>query len=99
VRSYRLVTEFDVEDDVASAFDWYERERVGLGAEFLDELAATYNRILAVPTGYQILWEQVRHARLRRFPYSVYFVIEGELVIVFAVLHGRRDPELWQQRR
>ncbi len=97
--AHALVTERDVDDDVVSAFEWYESERSGLGSEFLAELSATYRRIRATPLGYQRLWGHVRHARLRRFPYIVYFVIEDDVIVVFAVLHGRRDPAIWQQRR
>jgi hypothetical protein len=29
--------------------DWYEKEQAGLGREFLDELRATYDRIVDGP--------------------------------------------------
>ena len=62
-------------------------EQRGLGLEFLDQLRTTYDQIAA------------RRALLRRFPYAVYFAVEGDLVIVLAVLHGSRDPAEWQRRR
>jgi len=46
---------------------------------------------------YQIVVD--RRAPLRRFPYAVFFALEGNLVIVTAVLHVRRDPAEWQRRR
>jgi plasmid stabilization system protein ParE len=41
---------------------------------------------------------EVRRARVRRFPYIVFFIPESERTIVIAVLHGRRDPQAWQTR-
>jgi hypothetical protein len=35
---------------------------------------------------------------LRRFPYSLFFVIEDETLIVIACFHGSRDPAQWQTR-
>jgi plasmid stabilization system protein ParE len=66
--------------------------------EFLDELRAIYNRIADGPLKYQDLRGGIRRALLRRFPYAVYFAIEGDIVIVVAVLHASRDPAEWQRR-
>lgn len=96
---YRLISERPADLDVEAAFEWYENERSGLGLEFLDELRAAYNRIADGPVKYQELRGDVRRALLRRFPYAVYFAIEGDVVVVVAVLHVSRDPAEWQRRR
>ena len=60
----------------------------GLGAEFLGELRACYDRISQGPFKYRALRSDMRRVLLRRFPYAVYFVIEDErLLLVVAVLH------------
>jgi len=99
VTEYRLISEPPADLDVEAAFEWYENERPGLGLEFLDELRATYNRIADGPLKYQELRGGIRRALLKRFPYAVYFAIEGEVVVVVAVLHASRDPAEWQRRR
>lgn len=93
-----MVSEPSVDLDVEAAFEWYENEQPGLGMEFLDELRAIYNRIADGPLKYQELRGGIRRALLRRFPYAVYFAIEGDIVIVVAVLHASRDPAEWQRR-
>jgi plasmid stabilization system protein ParE len=98
VIEYRLISEPSVDLDVEAAFEWYENEQPGLGMEFLDELRAIYNRIADGPLKYQDLRGGIRRALLRRFPYAVYFAIEGDIVIVVAVLHASRDPADWQRR-
>ena len=82
-----------------AAFTWYENEQSGLGDDFLDELHACYERILRFPLGYQSLDDGIRRALLRRFPYGVYFTVDGDAVVVLTVLHARRDPAEWQRRR
>jgi plasmid stabilization system protein ParE len=98
VRPYRLVAEPEVDLDVEAAFDWYQGEQAGLGLEFLDQLRATYERIVRRPLQYQDLRSGVRRALVRRFPYAVYFAVEGDVIVVLAVLHASRDPEEWQKR-
>ena len=96
---YQLISKPSVDLDVEAAFEWYEKEQAGLGVEFLDELGATYNRIADGPLTYQELRGDIRRALLKRFPYAVYFAVEGDLVVVVAVLHASRDPAEWQRRR
>ena len=98
MRPYRLVAEPEVDFDVEAAFDWYQGEQAGLGLKFLDQLRATYERIVRRPLQYQDLRSGVRRALVRRFPYAVYFAVEGDVIVVLAVLHASRDPEEWQKR-
>ena len=98
MKEYRFEAEAAVEFDVEAAFDWYESEERGLGLEFLEQLRAAYLRILGNPLGYQELRSGIRRALTRKFPYAVYFSIEGDLILVLAVLHTARDPAEWQRR-
>jgi hypothetical protein len=56
VTDYRLRAAPRVDLDVAAAHQWYETEHAGLGAQFLAELNASYNR-------YQDLGFGIRRAR------------------------------------
>lgn len=96
---YRLVAGPEVDLDVAATFDWYETEQAGLGREFLGELRAAYDRIAEGPLKHQELRSGIRRALVRRFPHAVYFAIEGDMIVVLAVLHVSRDPAEWQRRR
>ena len=74
----RVLARRAVDRDVEAAFDWYESQAPELGIQFLGELRATYDRIAAGPAKYQLAGTRVRRALLRRFPYAVYFAIEGD---------------------
>ena len=84
--------------DIEAAFDWYERERPGLGPEFLPELLRAYRNITAGPQRYRVIRSGIRRALLSRFPYAVYFVENDAEIIVLAVLHASRTPARWQKR-
>jgi plasmid stabilization system protein ParE len=98
VTGYAIEATPAVEADVEAAFDWFEGEEPGLGFEFLEELRAAYHRILDHPFGYQDLRSGIRRALTRRFPYAVYFSVEGETIVIVAVLSTARDPAEWQRR-
>ena len=98
MKRYAIEAEPAVEVDVEAAFDWYEGEEPGLGFEFLEELRAAYHRILDHPFGYQDLRFGIRRVLTRRFPYAVYFSVEGETIVIVAVVSSARDPAEWQRR-
>jgi hypothetical protein len=47
---------------------------------------------------YQVVHREVRRAIPRRFPYGVFYRIDGAEVLVFAVVDLHRDPSIWQDR-
>ena len=47
---------------------------------------------------YAATFRGVRPAKLRRFPYVVYYRVLADRIEVLAVLHGSRDPRIWQGR-
>ena len=95
---YRLLSIQEVDSDIESAFTWYERERIGLGLEFLAEVRAAYDRIVESPQKYEVIRSGIRRALTRRFPYAVYFSIAEDAIVILAVIHASRDPAEWQRR-
>ena len=78
--------------------DWYEERRDGLGGEFRAALEQTIDRIVSNPLMYPRVHRATRRAILQRFPYTIYFRVAGEEIVVLAV-HGRQHPQRWQLRR
>ncbi len=94
---YTAVFRPEAGEEVLEARRWYESRSEGLGQRFADALDALMTRVLARPLAFPEVHGDTRRAVLARFPYAVYFRIDGELVVVLAV-HGRQDPARWQGR-
>lgn len=84
--------------DLIETRDWYERQQLGLGEAFANSVDETVDRIEAMPQMYAVVFRDVRRVKLRRFPYLIYYRVSSKLIEVIAVLHGSRDPKLWQER-
>ena len=65
------------EKDVAEAYDWYEGQKPGLGGELLDAIDACCQRIQRNPEEFPKVRRSARRALVKRFPFCVYFVIDG----------------------
>lgn len=86
------------EAEVREAFLWYfERSPLAADAFRIEALEA----IDAHAEGAD-MWapdaDGVRHYALRRFPYTVHYVLEGGVATVLAVGHQRRKPGYWRER-
>ena len=96
--SYRLTIRREAKADIRAAARWYERERPGLGRAFAQQIDALLDGVRENPRQYQVLYREVRRAIPRRFPYGVFYRIDGPVVLVFAVVHLHREPSTWQDR-
>lgn len=63
-----LILAPEAEQDLDEAFAWYERQRAGLGEEFLTVLEARLEAIRRTPGMHAVIFEGYRRGLLRRFP-------------------------------
>lgn len=84
----------EAERDLNEAFEWYESQRRGLGLDLIGAVDETLSRIGQNPMAYGMVHRDLRKATARRFPYSIVFRVEQEQVLVVAVFHAKRDPQI-----
>lgn len=65
--------------------DLYEKERAGLGLEFLGEIGRLLNLIAVSPNQFPIIHRDVHKAVARRFPYCIYFRVREQRIIVLGL--------------
>jgi toxin ParE1/3/4 len=96
---YPVIFTLPARAELIDAQDWYENEAPGLGRRFRAAVDAAIQRMNANPRQFSIVYNGIRRALLRRFPYALMFVIEayGTLTVI-ACFHGSRDPVHWQKR-
>jgi plasmid stabilization system protein ParE len=93
-----LILAPEAEEDISSAYGWYEDRRPGLGEDFLSAVDACLEAIRRQPEMHAVVIESYRRALLRRFPFGVFYEHLGDRVIVYGVFHTSRDPQQWRQR-
>jgi plasmid stabilization system protein ParE len=96
--SLPVVLRPEAQAEFDEAFNWYEKQRPGLGVDFAAHVQDVLDRISASPELYAQVFQDVRRAVMRRFPYSVFYKIEPQRVVVLAIFHSSRDPKTWQAR-
>lgn len=84
--------------EYVAARRWYEKQRPGLGSDFEVEIERALLRACATPRRFQEVVPYVRRVRVHRFPFGIYFRVRGDLLVVLAIFHARRNPAGWRVR-
>jgi toxin ParE2 len=84
--------------ELEQAVGWYDRRCDGLGEQLLDEVETARARIVERPHAWQKLGDGARRFRLRRFPYGLIYLVDGEDIVILAVAHLHRKPDYWRER-
>ena len=96
---HTLILTPHAQQDLDDAYNWYEEQNQGLGKEYIRCIDAKMASIQRNPLQYQVVFrEQVRRALVNRFPFSIYFVMDSDMITVMAILHQRRSPQSWKSR-
>jgi plasmid stabilization system protein ParE len=97
--TYALRIRSEAELDIQDAYQYYEERESGLGSEFVRAVDACLSKVARNPSAYPLVHRQIRRGLIRRFPYGIFYVIEGSTVVVLACFHAKRDPKAWRDRK
>ena len=79
------------EVDLQEGFDFYERQESGVGVYFLNAVFSDIDS-LVLYAGIHPMKFGFHRMLCQRFPYAVYYSVDGMTVSVWRVLDLRRDP-------
>jgi len=100
----RLRTVLEAEAELRESAAWYEKQRRGLGLEFLVAADLAVQAIRRSPERFarvETLPEEtsVRRLLMDRFPYQIIFEVTEKEIRILAIAHTSRKPNYWQSRR
>ena len=88
------------QEDLLAAYWFYEHQQAGIGAYFLNSLYADIDA-LQISAGVHVKVQPSGAFRSlgSRFPFAIYYLLEGKKATVLAVLDTRRSPEWLRERQ
>ena len=81
----------EAERDLELGADFYESQQQGLGSYFTECLASDIDS-LSLYGGIHEQYRGFHRALSKRFPFVIYYKVNGDCVEIYAVLDGRQDP-------
>ena len=96
MKSIRILTA--ARRDLIRGYHFYEHQALGVGRYFLDTLFSDIDSLGLNAGMHPIRFGKYHCLLSRRFPWAVYYRVEGEVVLVYAVLDNRANPGKTRQR-
>jgi len=94
----RVVFRPEAKAELLDAQAWYEARAAGLGRAFAESFEVALRSVCQRPEAFAQVEEGCRRVALHRFPYSPYYRVSGERLLVVALFHHRRHPPRRQGR-
>ena len=91
--AYNIITSRRARNEIQNATDYYALNSNDAPIGFITELNNTYETLETNPF-FSVKYNDVRALKLKRFPYSLYFVIneKNRTVRVLSCFHNKRSP-------
>lgn len=90
---FNIVLQSEAILDIQEAFEWYEKQKAGLGFELIEEIENGYEKLGKHPLHYTAINDKFRRIKINRFPYLIVFEIEENNIIITQLKHTSRKPE------
>ena len=87
----------DAGEDLGAGAQFYESCETGVGDYFLDSILSDLDSLVLFAGVHPVYFGFYRMLS-KRFPFGIYYEVEGDVVYVYAILDLRRDP-LWIRNR
>ena len=88
----------EADADLKEALAWYEGITPDLCLRLLMPVESAVEVIAEHPLRFQTVHNEIRRIGIRRFPYGIFFQAEPHRIVIFACMHGRRNPKRWKTR-
>jgi plasmid stabilization system protein ParE len=82
--------------DLEDCYGFYEDQEAGAGNYFMDRIVAEIRSLNVTGGTHRIVGGYHRYVSYR-FPHEVFYRQQADLINVYAVVDGRRDPEWIRQ--
>lgn len=87
----RIKLSAGAERDIAAGCDFYKEIDPNLAMYFNDSVSADIDSLMLY-AGIHAKVDDWNYTFASRFPFVIWYGVKGDLIIVYAVLDGRRDP-------
>ena len=84
--------------ELLDAREYYDDLVFGLGKKFVIEIERCIKIIKANPLANPIIRDNIRKAVVIKFPYSILYRVEKNIVYILAVMHQKKEPKYWTKR-
>ena len=95
----KVIIRPEAKRDLREAKDWYRATSRELSDDFVRRVGDAIALAQERPLAFQIVLRTFRRVLLHRFPYALFYHSGSDRIVVVAVLHQSRSPEVLKSRK
>jgi plasmid stabilization system protein ParE len=91
---YKILISPRAQSEIENIADYYALNSSIAPQLFIAKIKEAYEKLEKNPF-YRIQYKRIRAVKIKRFPYSLYYIINEEkyLVSILSCFHNKRDPQ------
>lgn len=91
--AYKVIVSLRAQREIENAIGFYLLNSKEASLKFVKSLILSYNSLKTHPH-YKVCYKHIRSLKIRRFPYTLYFVVDENknLVKILSCFHNKRNP-------
>jgi plasmid stabilization system protein ParE len=78
--------------EILDAKEYYNLQQPGLGDRFFELIRESMDHLIVSPRLYPQVSPDLRRIILHKFPYSIYYALLDQSIVVVSVAHQHRKP-------
>jgi plasmid stabilization system protein ParE len=86
------------ESDIQAAYNRFEEYQEGFGLKFIQDLELAYEYLRHHPRMGRLYKSNQHRFLLSSYPFGIFYAVEGNRIVISAVLDLRQDPEMIRRR-
>ena len=84
--------------EYAEAAQYYSAQNTSIAQDFVNAIEAAIDKIRENPERYSLIDDDIRRCLTYKFPYAILYEIQADYILIWAVMHCKRDPKYWESR-
>lgn len=86
------------ERELEEAIEYYNFQLPSLAKQFYSEISNGVDRIIQYPDAWTKVGKIVRRYLIKQFPYAIYYVHDGDEIVIASIAHLHRKPQPFENR-
>jgi toxin ParE1/3/4 len=88
----------EAREEFRQAICWYRARNFSISTELRVTVSTTIRIVVDAPLRWPTYLHGTRRFVLQRFPFSIVYLDDPDLVVIIAVAHSKRRPGYWKER-
>ena len=89
----KLIISKKAQNEIELSEEYYNLQKENLGKEFKNDVKHLTLNILDFPNLYPTIKNDIKRCLLHKFPYSIFYAIRNNTIIILSVAHQNKKPK------